>query len=148
MDFIDAYNTVTAELTPQPWDFTDPAGVTLTVIPAGLRADPGEAEVMISVISSKILGAEIGITTDDLPDLIDALTDREPWEHSTLLDGLIGVEPASDGSGDMVIVLTGFCWNGGRQRETSVSVRLPEAQRLPFASALRRATDVACGWEE
>jgi hypothetical protein len=29
-----------------------------------------------------------------------------------------------------------------------VTMRLPEAQRLPLASALRRALDVARGWED
>lgn len=146
-DFRNALDAVIAEITPQPWDYTDLNGATLTVIPAGLRADPGEAEVTIRITASKVLGTEIGITTTDLPDLIDALTNREPWEQSTLLDGLIAIEPAATGD-DTVLVVTGFYWDGGRRLETHVAMRLPEAQRLPFASALRRALDVARGWED
>lgn len=146
-DFRNALDAVTAESTPQPWDWTDPNGATLTVIPDGLKSDPGEAEVTIRVTASKVLGTEIGITTTDLPDLINALTNREPWEQSTLLDGLIAVEPAATGD-DTVLVITGTYWDGGRPLETHVAIRLPEAQRLPLASALRRALDVALGWED
>lgn len=148
MDFNQALNIAIGEINPQPWDYTDANGATLTVIPAGLRAEPGQAEVMVRITSSKILGAEIGITTAALPDLIEAIVDNEPWEHSTLLDGLIGVEPASDAGGDTILVVTGFFWDGGRQRETSVTMRLRASQRFPLASALARALDVARGWED
>ncbi|MDT0381408.1 hypothetical protein RM572_21860 [Streptomyces sp. DSM 42041] len=83
MDFKQALSNVIAELTPQPWDYTTPDGVTLTVIPAGLREDPGQATVYVRVTSDKTHAAEASITTTDLPTLIDALSEpvTAPWEH-------------------------------------------------------------------
>lgn len=146
MDFNDAINTVIAEITPQPWDYTDPAGTTLTVIPEGLRAAPGEAEVLIQITAGKTLAAQIGITTTDLPALADALTEGHAWDYSTILDSLITVTfPGGDG---VLLVITETVWEDRDNHAVSTSIWLPEVQRLPFASALRRALDVAQGWED
>ncbi|MBM9509938.1 hypothetical protein [Actinacidiphila acididurans] len=152
MDFRDATRIATAELTPQPWDYTDSTGTTLTVIPAGLREGPGRAEVMIRATKSHANATEIGITTTDLPALLDALEQpvTRPWQHVPhwpdgtaqrwVLDGLT-LTP--DGDGFLVGVQEDF--GDGDMR--CADVRVPEAQRLPLASALRRAYDVARGWE-
>ncbi|MFE2969883.1 hypothetical protein ACFXKC_40700 [Streptomyces sp. NPDC059340] len=155
MDFNDAISIVTAELTPQPWDYTTPDGTTLRVIPAGLREDAGYAEVLIRITRADATGlgefgitgpdgrgvAEVGVTTTGLPALIDALTERIAWEDTALVLGALTVVPDVDGV--MVVVAEIH----GRDQEVTVSTVLPEAQRLPLASALRRALDVARGWE-
>lgn len=147
MDFRTAFNTAAAELTPQPWEWTDGHGATLTVIPAGLRADRGQAEVMVRITASKTVAAEVGVTTSVLPGMVAALTDYRPWDCSTVLDGLVTVGPA--GAGGMVVVVTETDWDDdNRPHEVSASVLLPADQRLPLASALRRALDVARGWED
>ncbi|MBD9700664.1 hypothetical protein IHE56_00865 [Streptomyces sp. ID01-12c] len=158
MDFHTALNIVIAELTPQPWDYTTPDATTLRVIPAGLREDPGRAEVLLRISGPVVTGlcsydltgpdtrgaAEVGVTTTDLPSLIAALEGHAGWER---VEGLgdpteIVVTPAlhvtvTEGHHD------GFRWIG-----VTESVQLPEEQRLPLASALRRALDVAKSWEE
>jgi len=156
MDFHTALNTMTAELTPQPWDYTMACGTTLRVIPAGLRSDPGEAEVLIRITRPDASGlAEFGITGPDsrgvaeagvptavLPDLIQALTDRETWEDNTLIAGALFVRPDVSGVAVTVTEIHSV------ERQEEVFASLPEAQRLPFASALCRALDVAKGWED
>lgn len=157
MDFRDALNIVTADLTPQPWDYTTPDATTLRVIPAGLTADKGDAEVMLRVSGPLVTGlydygitgpatrgaAEVGITTTDLPSLIAALEGRAGWEHA-------------EGWGDptriavtatLHVTVTEGHSDGGCWSAVVESVQLPEVQRLPLASALRRALDVARGWE-
>lgn len=157
MDFRDALNIVIAELTPQPWDYTTPDGMTLTVIPAGNREDPGCAEVYLRVTRDKTHAAQAAITTTDLPALIAALSEpiAEVWEHEphwadgtpkgklgTWLGDLYGLSLVPTDGGFRVTVAEdtgdGIEW---------ASIALPEAQRLPLASALRRALDVARGWE-
>lgn len=145
MDFRDAIHTVIAELTPQPWDYTIPDGTTLTVIPAGLRADPGEAEVLIQITAGKTIAAQLGVTTSDMPALIDALTERRPWEYSTILDSALDV---TFPDGGVLLVVTETVWEERDNHAVSTSILIPDAQRLPFASALRRALDVAVGWED
>ncbi|WP_393075232.1 hypothetical protein [Streptomyces sp. LN704] len=158
MDFRDALNIVTAELTPQPWDYTTPDGATLTVIPAGHPEDQGCAEVYLRVTRDKTHAAQAAITTTDLPALITAL--GEPvtlhWEHEPHYpDGTekgrvgtwlgdhsgLALNPMQDGFSLTAIEDTG-------DGVVAASVTLPEAQRMPFASALRRALDVARGWED
>jgi len=155
MDFQDALNTVTAELTPQPWDWTDNAGTTLRVIPAGLRADRGEAEVYVRITRPDATGlydygitgpdsrgvAEVGVTTTDLPKVIEALTERGWWADNTLVSGALLVAAASGG------VVVGVTENHGAGQHVDVGMVLPESQRLPLASALARALDVARSWE-
>jgi hypothetical protein len=156
MDFRDALNNVIAELTPQPWDYTDNAGTTLTVIPAGLRAEKGDAEVNVRITRPDATGlydygitgpdsrgvAEVGVTTTDLPALIRALTEQSCWTDTGLVAGSLRVMPASD----VVFVDVREDHSGGRT--SAVSMALPDAQRLPLASALRRALDVARAWED
>ena len=158
MDFHTAINIVIAELTPRPWDYTDTTGATLTVIPAGLREDPGRAEVYLRVTRDKTHAAEAAITTTDLPNLIAALGApvAEHWEHEphypdgtpkgrigTWLGDFYGVtlNPMQDGFSLTAIEET----DAG---VVAASLTLPEAQRLPLTSALRRAMDVAKGWED
>lgn len=156
MDFRDALNIVTAELTPQPWDYTTPDGTTLRVIPAGLTADVGDAEVYIRITRADATGlgdygitgpdsrgvAEVGVTTTDLPKVIEALTERGWWADNTLVSGALLVAAASGG------VVVGVTENHGAGQHVDVGIVLPESQRLPLASALRRALDVARGWED
>jgi hypothetical protein len=143
VDFRDAWNTVTAELTPRPWEYTDPAGTTLTVIPAGLREERGYAEVMIRVTASRTQAAEVGITTTYMVSLLHALDTYTAWEHATALDDELTVGPAEVG---MVLTVTDVRYDSA-VREFTASIRIPEAQVQPLASALRRAADVARGWE-
>ena len=146
MDFRTALNTVIAELTPQPWDYTDNAGRALTVIPAGLREDPGRAEVMIRITENGSLPVEIGVTTTELPGMIDALTESQDWRHQTLEDSIIAALIVP--SGAVTLVVTEVDWDNHARRMASAAVFLPAEQRLPLASALRRALDVARGWED
>jgi len=156
MDFNDALNTVLADLTPQPWDYTGPDGTTLRVIPAGLREDKGRAEVLIRITRADATGlydygitgpdsrgvAEVGVTTTDLPKVIEALTERGWWADNTLISGALLVAAASGG------VAVGVTEEHGVGQHVDVGMVLPESQRLPLASALRRAMDVARGWED
>ncbi|MBA4865924.1 hypothetical protein H1V43_32185 [Streptomyces sp. PSKA54] len=156
MDFQDAINNVIAELTPQPWDYTTHDGTTLRVIPAGLRADPGEAEILIRITRADATGlcefgitgpdsrgvAEVGVTTADLPKVIEALTEQGWWADNTLVSGALLVAAASGG------VVVGVTENHGAGQHVDVGIVLPEVQRLPLASALRRALDVARSWED
>lgn len=155
MDFNDALNITIAELTPQPWDYTAADGATLRSVPAGLRETAGYAEVLIRITRPDATGlcefgitgpdsrgvAEIGVPTASLPGLIAALTERTGWENDALVLGTLTVTPDADG---VTVCVTEI---HGRNQEVTVTMRLPEAQRLPFASALRRAMDVARGWE-
>jgi len=156
MDFRDALNTVIAELTPQPWDYTTEDGTTLRIIPAGLRESAGYAEVLIRITRANASGlydfgitgpdsrgvAEVGVTTTDLPGLIQALTDQATWEGDDLVAGALNVRAAPSG---VAVTVTEV---HSAEREEKVFITLPEAQRLPLASALRRALDVARGWED
>lgn len=161
-DFHQAISTVVGDLTPQPWDYTDGSGTTLTVIPAGLRAEPGEAEVHVRITRPDATGlaeygitgpnsrgvAEVGVSTSLLPALIAALTERTVWRDDCLVAGTLTVVAgalAATPDGDNVAVIVTEVHSA--EREERVSVLLPEAQRLPLASALRRALDVARGWE-
>lgn len=163
MDFKDAFSTVIAELTPQPWDYTDAEGTTLRVIPAGLRADQGAAEVNIRITRGDASGlaefgittpnsrgvAEVGVPTRLVPALIEALTQRTVWRDESLVSGTLIVvanDVASMPDGDGVLVAVTEVHSA--DREETVAMRLPDAQRLPLASALARALDVARGWED
>ncbi|MEU9792910.1 hypothetical protein AB0E27_20170 [Streptomyces sparsogenes] len=161
-DFHQALSTFIAELTPQPWDYTSADGTTLRVIPAGLRAEPGEAEVYVRITRSDATGlgrygitgpnsrgvAEVGVSTSLLPALIEALTERTVWRDDCLIAGTLTVVAgalAATPDGDNVVVVVTEVHSS--EREETVVVLLPEAQRLPLASALRRALDVARSWE-
>jgi hypothetical protein len=155
MDFREAFNAVIAELTPQPWDYTSDDGTTLRVIPAGLREDPGRAEVLIRVTQPDATGlcefgitgpnsrgvAEVGVTTTDLPKVIEALTEQGWWADNTLISGALLVAAASGG------VFVGVTETHGAGQHVDVGMVLPKSQRLPLASALARALDVARSWE-
>jgi hypothetical protein len=151
MNFHDALNNVIADLTPQPWDYSTVDGTTLTVIPAGLREDPGAAEVYVRITVDKAHAAQAAITTTDLPNLIAALeqplTGRwelvQYWPDGTRKltpDSTIALTPAAAGVEIEVREDAAF-------GALDASIELPESQRLPLASALRRALDVARGWE-
>jgi hypothetical protein len=141
MDFQQALNTFIAELTPQPWHYTThDGGITLTVIPAGLREDEGCAEVLIRIKAiGQFFEVEAGIPSRDLPGMIEALTANRPWSHDTL-DALCELTPFS---GATVLAVT----EDHDAEEDRPQVHIPEVQRMPLASALARALDVAKGWE-
>jgi hypothetical protein len=155
MNFQHALGIVIAELTPQPWGYTTDDGTTLRVIPAGLRETAGYAEVLIRITQPDATGlceysitgpdsrgvAEVGVPTASLPDLIEALTERAGWEDAQLVAGMLTVLVDEEG---VAVTVTEV---HSAEREETVFVRLPEAQRLPLAAALARALDVAKGWE-
>jgi hypothetical protein len=150
VDFRDALNTVIAELTPQPWDYTTPDGTRLRVISEGLRQDPGRAAVLVQICEAAHVqvtpdGPEYAVRTTDMPALIGALTVRVEWTASDGWDEQIVVRPEAGG---MRLAYT--VWGVDTTGQAAVVDRtmlVPEAQRLPLASALRRALDVARGWE-
>lgn len=145
-DFTNALNAVIAELTPQPWDYATPEGVTLTVIPVGLKQDPGEAEVTIRVTEDKTTAAGVDVTTTDLPDLIAALSEQRRGQISTLLNGSVIVRPDGDG---VLLSVNEATWDDqGHESHTTTTIHLPGGQRMPLASALARALDVARAWED
>ncbi|WP_329336195.1 hypothetical protein OG252_13390 [Streptomyces sp. NBC_01352] len=158
MNFPDAIGGLLAELTPQPWDYTTPDGTTLRVIPAGLRSNPGEAEVLIRITSPDVSGlyefgltgpatkgaAEIGITTADLPTLVTALEEQAGWEHAEGWGDPTRVLVAPT----LQVTVTEGHHDDGRWIAVTEVVQLPQGQRLPLAAALRRAWDVAVGWED
>ncbi|MDX2838028.1 hypothetical protein PV377_03240 [Streptomyces ipomoeae] len=157
MDFHTALNSVIADLTPQPWDYTTPDAATLRIVPAGLREDPGRAEVMLRISGPLVTGlyayditgpntrgaAEIGITTTALPQLIAALEGRSGWEQAEGWGDPTGITVTPD----LHVTVTEGHHDDGRWITVTESVQLPEAQRLPLASALARALDVAKSWE-
>lgn len=158
MDFRDAINIVIAELTPQPWDFTTPDATTLRVIPAGLGEDPGQAEVLLRISGPLVTGlyefgitgpdtrgaAEVGVTTTDLPSLIAALEGRAGWEQAESWGDPTRIVVTST----LHVTVTEGHHDGDQWIAVTESVQLPEEQRMPLASALRRALDVARGWED
>ncbi|WP_108990398.1 hypothetical protein [Streptomyces coelicoflavus] len=131
MDFRTALGIVLAELDPKPWGYTTPDG-TLTVVPAGFRADKDEADVIVRVSDD----VEEWVKTPEVAKLVTALREGVSW--SDLCSGW-GTEVTVDALGVTVAV-----W----QKGVPTSVTLPSAQRLPLASALERALDVARGWED
>jgi hypothetical protein len=149
MEFQDALSTVIAELTPQPWDYTTPDGTRLRVIPEGLRQDPGGGVVLIRICEAAHVqvtpdGPEYPMRTGDVPALITALTDRREWTTSDWGD-VLAVRPEGDG---MRLAYTVYDRDTtGQPADVDRTVLVTEAQRLPLASALRRALDVARGWE-
>ncbi|MBL1115420.1 hypothetical protein JK364_23910 [Streptomyces sp. 110] len=77
--------------------------------------------------------------------LIDALTNRTEWTTPGGWGEALTVRPEGDG---MRLAYT--VWAGdttGQPADVDHTVLVPEGQRLPLASALRRALDVARGWE-
>lgn len=158
MDFHTALNQTIADLTPQPWTHTSSDAQTLRVIPAGLTAAKGDAEVMLRVSGPLVTGlyayditgpntrgaAEIGVTTAVLPQLIAALEGRTGWEHADGWSDPTGITVTPD----LLVTVTEGHHDGREWIAVTESVQLPEAQRLPLASALRRALDVAKSWEE
>jgi hypothetical protein len=163
MDFQDALNNVIADLTPQPWDYTTPDGTTLRVIPACSRENVGCAEVLIRLTRADATGlaeygiagpnsrgvAEVGVSTALLPALISALTERAVWQSECLVAGTLavvaGAIAAAPNGGDVMVVVEEV---HSAERKETVAMMLPEAQRLPLASALSRALDVARSWED
>ena len=142
MDFRTALNIVIAELTPQPWTYTDTSGTTLTVTPAGLREDPGMAEILIRITAPGTDPIEAGILTTDLPAMTDALTGNRMWSYETLIGVYCDLTPF--GGGGMLLILS----EDPEAVEAQPQVHVPEPQRLPLASALGRALDVARSWED
>lgn len=150
MDFHTALNSVIADLTPQPWDWSTPDGTRLRVIPEGLRQDVGDGVVEIQICPAAHIqvtptGPEYSMRTVDVPSLITALTDRTEWTTSDWGDFLT-VRPEGDG---MRLAYTVYDRDTtGQPADVDRTILVPEAQRLPLASALARALDVAKGWED
>jgi hypothetical protein len=150
MDFRDALNIVTAELTPQPWDYTTPDGTRLRVIPEGLAQDPGDGVVLIQICESANVqvipdGPEFPVRTSDMPELLAALDGRAECTIHGGWGEELAVRPEAAG---MRLAYTVWARDTtGQGADVDRTVLVPEAQRLPLASALRRALDVACGWE-
>ena len=150
MNFQDAMRTVTAELTPQPWDYTTPDGTRLRVIPEGLAQDPGDGVVLIQICEAAHVqvtpdGPEFPVRTSDMPEMLAALDTRTEWTVSASWDEVLAVRPEAEG---MRLAYT--VWgrdSTGQGADVDRTVLVPEEQRLPLASALRRALDVARGWE-
>ena len=149
MDFRDAINIAIAELTPQPWDYTTPDGTRLRVIPEGLRQDPGNGVVEIQIVEAAHVqvtpdGPEYPMRTVDVPGLIDALTGRAEWTTTDFGD-VLTVRPEEGG---IRLAYTVYDRDTtGQPADVDRTVFVPEVQRLPLASALRRALDVARDWE-
>ena len=159
MDFNTAWNIVRTDLTPQPWDHTTPDGTTLRIIPDAFPADPGDAEVYVRLTRPDATGlydygitgpdsrgvAEFTVTTTVLPALIQAVRDRQEWEGTSTTDDTLTVTPDTVG---VLVRVTEVHYADGGKREETVSTLLPDGQRLPLASALARALDVAKSWED
>jgi hypothetical protein len=145
MDFKDAWNIVTADLTPQPWDWWTPEGTRLRIIPEGLRQDPDHGVVEIQICPAAHVqvtptGPEYPMRTPDVPGLIAALTYRTEWTTTDCGD-VLAVRPEGDG---MRLAYTVYDRDTtGQMADVDRTILLPEAQRLPLASALARALDVA-----
>lgn len=148
-DFRDALDTVLAMITPQPWDYTAPDGTTLTVIPDGTPAYAGDAEVFVRITADKALAAQIDIPSRDMPELITALRTGEEWEYKTFLDAQIAVATDPGDASGWVVTVSEHVYDDatGQGHDVPATIRLPDEQRLPLASALARALDVAHGWE-
>lgn len=150
MDFNTALNNVIADLTPQPWDWSTPEGTRLRIIPECLRQDIGDGVVEIQICPAAHVqvtptGPEYSMRSVDVPGLIRALTERTEWKTSDWGDFLT-VRPEGDG---MRLAYTVYDRDTtGRPADVDRTILVPEAQRLPLASALARALDVAKGWEE
>lgn len=142
MDFQTALNSVIADLTPQPWDYTThDGGTTLTVIPAGFREDPGCAEVIVRIKAiGQFFDADASIPSRDLPAMIDALAGNRLWSYDT--DEVLA-ELTPFGGGGMILTVT-----EDLEDDDAPQIHIPEEQRLPLASALSRALDVARSWED
>lgn len=151
MDFREAWNTVTAELTPQPWDWWTPEGTRLRVIPEGLRQAPGDGVVLVQICPAAHVqvtpdGPEYPARTRDMAELIYALTNRTEWTTPGLWGDVLTVRPEGDG---MRLAYTVYARDTtGQPGDVDRTVLVPESQRMPLASALRRALDVARGWED
>lgn len=149
MDFRQAFNTVAADLTPQSWDWWTTDGTRLRVIPEGLRQDPGDGVVEIQVCPAAHVqatpdGPEYPMRTVDVPGLITALTDRAEWTTTDFGDTFT-VRPEEGG---MRLAYTVYDRDTtGQMADIDRTLLVPESQRLPLAAALRRALDVARGWE-
>ncbi|MGW3428909.1 hypothetical protein ACWDHW_13275 [Streptomyces melanosporofaciens] len=149
-DFHQALSTLIAELTPQPWDYTAPDGTRLRVIPEGLRQDPGDGIVLVQICPAAHVqvtpdGPEYPVRTADMSGLIAALTNRTEWTTPGGWGDALTVRPEGDG---MRLAYTVWARDTtGQPADVDRTVLVPEAQRLPLVSALRRAGDVASGWE-
>lgn len=132
MDFQTAWSIVRADLDPQPWDYTTADGKTLTVAPAGFRANKDEAEVIIRVSDD----IEEWVRTPEISALVTALQAGESWTN--LGSGWGAEVTVTD------LSVTVAVW----QKGVATSITLPPEQRLPLASALARALDVARAWED
>lgn len=149
MDFQDAVRNVIADLTPQPWDWWTPDGTRLRIIPEGLRQNSGDGVVEIQICPAAHVqvtpdGPDYPMRTPDVPGLITALTDRAEWTTTDFGDTLT-VRPEEGG---MRLAYTVYDRDTtGQMADIDRTVHVPEEQRLPLASALARALDVARSWE-
>lgn len=120
-------------MTDQPWAYTAYDGATLTLI-------PGADEVLVR-ITAGAKTTEDSIPTAYLPAMAEALTGKRIWMEDMSNEMWCELTPNVDG---MMLSLS----ESPDAVEREAQIHIPEAQRLPFASALARALDVARAWEE
>lgn len=140
MDFLTAWGIVAAELTPQPWTHTTPDG-TLTVVPECLPTYVDGGEVVLR-IDTPTASPEVSVRTPDVSGLVYALQHGEPWEWDRW-GGVDSIDLVADPDAGVLLSLTERKENG----PAAAVLLLPATERLPLASALQRALDVARGWE-
>jgi hypothetical protein len=151
MDFRHALNIVTAELTPQPWDYTTHDGTRLRVIPEGLRQDAGDGAVLIQICEAAHVqvipdGPEFRVRSSDMPELLAALDARSECTIPDGWDEVLAVRP--EAAGMRLAYTVGGRDTTGQAALVDRTVLVPEEQRMPLASALARALDVARSWED
>ena len=116
------------------WDYITHDGITtLTVIPTSL---PDRTGVIVRIKAiGQFFDADAKIPSHDMPAMIDALTGNQPWTYDTPED--VGVEMIPAARGGMWLTVSVDLDDDQPQ------ILVPESQRLPLASALRRALDAA-----
>ncbi|MEV7470246.1 hypothetical protein AB0O20_27635 [Streptomyces kronopolitis] len=135
---------------PQPWDYMTTDGTRLRVLPERRPQHQGGSVVLIQICEAAHVqvtpdGPEFEMLASEVPDLVSALTARTEWATRDGLDGMLVVRPEGDG---MRLAYTVFARDTtGQPADVDRTVLVPEEQRLPLASALHRARDVAVGQE-
>lgn len=136
--FQQAWTVLASELTTHPWEYTDPDGTTLTVIPEGLVQGPGDGGIVLRITADHHEAAEITVTTTDMPHVIASIAADAEVAHRLPLATLT-VTPQGPGAGVRLAIRE---FDGA-----AVQINLPADIRRHLSPALTRASDVAQGWE-